>query len=51
MTSDGELARLSEEKAKSGVFLTVLGYGMGNLKDSTLEKPRVTSSSVTRTGC
>ena len=30
--------RLIEEKAKSGVFLTVLGVGMGNLKDSTLEK-------------
>src|SRR5688572_23572975 len=30
--------RLIEDKAKSGVFLTVLGYGMGNLKDSTLEK-------------
>src|SRR5688572_29623963 len=30
--------RLIEDKAKSGVFLTVLGFGMGNLKDSTLEK-------------
>jgi Ca-activated chloride channel family protein len=29
--------RLIEEKAKSNVFLTVLGFGMGNLKDSTLE--------------
>jgi Ca-activated chloride channel family protein len=37
-TSDGELTRLIEEKAKSGVFLTVLGFGMGNLKDSTLER-------------
>ena len=25
------------EKAKQGVFLTVLGFGMGNYKDSTLE--------------
>lgn len=33
----GDLERLIEEKAKSGVFLTVLGFGMGNLKDSTLE--------------
>ena len=33
-----ELVRLIEEKAKSGVFLSVLGFGMGNLKDSTLEK-------------
>ncbi|HEX2853918.1 MAG TPA: von Willebrand factor type A domain-containing protein [Opitutaceae bacterium] len=38
MTSEGELTRLIEEKAKSGVFLTVLGFGMGNLKDSKLEK-------------
>ena len=37
-TSDGELTRLIEDKAKSGVFLTVLGFGMGNLKDSTLER-------------
>ncbi len=32
-----ELQRLIEDKAKSGVFLSVLGYGMGNLKDGTLE--------------
>ena len=38
VTSHGELVRLIEEKAKSGVFLTVLGFGMGNLKDRTLEK-------------
>ncbi len=37
-TSEGELVRLVEEKAKSGVFLSVLGFGMGNLKDSTLEQ-------------
>ncbi|MEJ1973349.1 MAG: YfbK domain-containing protein [Lacunisphaera sp.] len=37
VTSEGELTRLIEEKAKSGVFLSVLGFGMGNLKDSTLE--------------
>jgi len=37
-TSEGELTRLIEEKAKSGVFLTVLGFGMGNYKDSTLER-------------
>src|SRR5207249_240882 len=29
---------LIEEKRKSGVYLTVLGFGMDNLKDSTLEK-------------
>jgi Ca-activated chloride channel family protein len=38
VTSEGELTRLIEEKAKSGVFLTVLGFGMGNYKDATLEK-------------
>lgn len=37
-TSEGDLTRLIEEKAKSGVFLTVLGFGMGNLNDSTMEK-------------
>jgi Ca-activated chloride channel family protein len=34
----GELVRLIESKAKSGVFLTVLGFGMGNLKDGSLEQ-------------
>ena len=37
VTSPGELVRLIEEKAKSGVFLTVLGFGMGNYKDTTAE--------------
>jgi Ca-activated chloride channel family protein len=37
-TDQGSLVDLIEEKAKGGVFLTVLGFGMGNLKDSTLEK-------------
>ncbi len=37
-TSEGELVRLIEEKAKTGVFLTVLGFGMGNLKDATLQQ-------------
>jgi len=37
-TSEGELMRLIGEKAKSGVFLSVLGFGMGNLKDSMLEQ-------------
>jgi Ca-activated chloride channel homolog len=37
VTSEGGLVRLVEEKAKGGVFLSVLGYGMGNLKDSTME--------------
>lgn len=38
VTNQGDLTRLIEEKAKSGVFLSVLGFGMGNYKDSTLEK-------------
>ncbi len=36
-TGQGGLTRLIEEKAKGGVFLSVLGFGMGNLKDATLE--------------
>src|SRR5690606_194445 len=36
-SSDSEMQRLIEEKRKSGVFLTVLGFGMGNLKDSKME--------------
>jgi len=38
VTSQDELVRLIEAKAKSGVFFSALGYGMGNYKDSTLEK-------------
>jgi len=37
-SSEGELVRLIQEKAKSGVFLSVLGFGLGNLKDATLEQ-------------
>ena len=37
-TSEGDLVRLIEDKRKSGVFLSVLGFGSGNLKDSTMEK-------------
>lgn len=38
VTNEGELVRMVQEKAKSGVFLSVLGFGMGNLKDTTLEQ-------------
>jgi Ca-activated chloride channel family protein len=38
VTSQSDLIRLIEEKRNNGIFLTVLGYGMGNLKDATLEK-------------
>ena len=37
-TSEGDLTRLIERERERGVFLTVLGFGMGNLKDSTMEK-------------
>ena len=30
ITDQGALTRLIEEKAQSGVFLSVLGFGMGN---------------------
>ena len=35
-SSDEEMQNLIEEKRKSGVFLTCLGFGMGNYKDSKL---------------
>jgi Ca-activated chloride channel family protein len=37
VTSDKALDRLIEEKRKSGVFLSVLGYGRGNMQDATME--------------
>jgi Ca-activated chloride channel family protein len=36
-SSDKSMEDLIVEKRKSGVFLTVLGFGMGNYKDSKLE--------------
>ncbi len=36
-SSDNDMQRLIEEKRQSGVFLTCLGYGMGNYKDSKME--------------
>jgi Ca-activated chloride channel family protein len=38
ITNQSDLISLIEEKAKTGVFLSVLGFGMGNYKDSNLEK-------------
>ncbi|HEX8293079.1 MAG TPA: VWA domain-containing protein [Pyrinomonadaceae bacterium] len=38
LTGDGELVRLIEEKRRGGVFLSVLGFGTGNLNDSMMEK-------------
>jgi Ca-activated chloride channel homolog len=37
VTSNGELEKLIEEKRKTGVFLSVLGFGRGNVKDSKME--------------
>ncbi|WP_341831371.1 von Willebrand factor type A domain-containing protein [Sphingobacterium thalpophilum] len=36
-SSDESMEELIAKESKSGVFLTVLGYGMGNLKDSKME--------------
>jgi Ca-activated chloride channel family protein len=38
VTDQGSLTRLIESERDHGVFLTVLGFGMGNLKDSMMEK-------------
>jgi Ca-activated chloride channel family protein len=38
VTNQGHLTRLIEEKRASGIFLSVLGVGTGNVKDSTMEK-------------
>jgi Ca-activated chloride channel family protein len=38
VSSSDELVRVIEEKRKTGVCLTVLGFGMGNLKDGRLEQ-------------
>ncbi len=37
-SSDAEMERLIEEKRKDGIYLSVLGFGMGNYKDSKMEK-------------
>lgn len=37
-SSDGEMVRLIEEKRGQGIFLTVLGFGSGNYKDSKMEQ-------------
>ncbi len=38
VSSDDELVKLIEEKRDQGIFLTVLGFGTGNYKDSKMEK-------------
>lgn len=37
-SSDDELERMIEEKRKSGVYLTVLGFGTGNYQDAKMQK-------------
>jgi Ca-activated chloride channel family protein len=36
-SSNGGIERLVEEKREDGVFITVLGFGMGNIKDDKME--------------
>lgn len=38
VTNRGDLVRLIEDCAKKRIFLSVLGFGMGNYKDATLEE-------------
>lgn len=37
ITSEGALTRLIEKERKKGVFLSVLGFGTGNIKDNKME--------------
>lgn len=37
-SSDAEMVRLIEKERESGVFLTVLGFGMGNYKDNKMQQ-------------
>ncbi|MDE5939513.1 MAG: von Willebrand factor type A domain-containing protein [Lachnospiraceae bacterium] len=37
MTSEEELEELISEKKESGIFLSVLGFGTGNIKDNKME--------------
>ncbi|OWP85635.1 hypothetical protein BWK60_13055 [Flavobacterium covae] len=37
VSTDKEMEHLIERKRKTGIFLTCLGYGMGNYKDSKME--------------
>ena len=38
VTNQSDLVDLIKDKAKNGVFLSVFGFGSGNLKDSTMER-------------
>lgn len=37
ITDEGELKKLVEEKRRSGVYLSVMGFGTGNIKDNKME--------------
>lgn len=38
ISNDDQLVQLIQQQAKSKVFLSIFGFGMGNLKDAKLEK-------------
>ena len=38
VSDDNELVKMIENKAQTDVFLSIFGFGMGNIKDSKLEK-------------
>jgi Ca-activated chloride channel family protein len=38
VSSNGALVRMIEKKRESGVYLSILGFGMGNYKDSRMEQ-------------
>ena len=38
ISSDDDLERMIEKERESGVFLTVLGFGMGNYQDAKMQK-------------
>ncbi|MBO6575908.1 MAG: VWA domain-containing protein [Rhodothermales bacterium] len=38
VSSDAELVRLIEDRRRQGTYLTVLGFGTGNLKDNKMEQ-------------
>ncbi len=38
LSSDEELVKMIENKRRTGIFLSVLGFGSGNLNDSMMEK-------------
>jgi Ca-activated chloride channel family protein len=37
ITSEGDLKRLIEDNAKSGIYLSAIGFGTGNYKDNKME--------------